>query len=1212
MTAHRGLTVIPHRNPDHTFIETVCPISQVKTYISPDWTDIPLTQDYTVTFHRISTHILSAYPKGRISYEGTRELFKKYDQFLVASNLSGHPYVEISDYSQIVNMPSKRGRVKVAALLREKMELNQLKGHFIYNVPNYIKWMYNIGIRLEQPGIPMKALGNYDEALDKALNLRWGNKKNRRFFKQIWAKFSHGKTSSRYSEDLLDYIGHINWDEKGFQAETIPQSHPFKSIFDAIALLKADHDQTISEREKIQKKYKGLFNHIADPILVFDQETDKILDCNHAFLNVYGYTRDELRQMTPKDLHQEQELERLKKNFSNDHTDHRYTHLTKNGTAIDVEVMTDETEYQGRQAWISNIRDITNQNRLETELRKHRDALGFLVKERTQALEEEITQRKQSEEALRQSEENYRGMIQNMQDVFFRTDMTQALTMISPSALKLLGYEKVTDLLGQKIGDLFFKNTPAFERFSFLMKEKGMVSNFELILFTRNNEKIPVISSSKYFTDALGTPMGIEGTITNIREQKEASEILMQAKRQAESAAKTKSEFLANMSHEIRTPMNAILGMGELILETQMNDYQKNLVTTINNESTSLLGIINSILDYSKAESGRLELEQAPFNLRVLCEDLAASFAITAHKKGLEFISFLPPNIPEQLEGDPGRLRQILVNLIGNAIKFTPKGEIFIWVDTLAQKNGTITLRFNVKDTGIGIPTDKQDYIFESFAQADGSTTRKFGGTGLGTTISKQLVQMMGGKIGLDSNSETGTTFWFTLSFKLDQSPPVILQDIESNLKEKQILIVGNNPKNRFVFASFLTALGCVPVEAETGKDALSRLSSFPGTRFDLMLTDIQMPGMDGFQLTKEARQIPGLDKLPVIILTSMGKLGDNRKCRDLDIQGYLIKPVKQNALKTAITAVLNSDRIKSAPPLTRHRMAEINRKVIQVLLVEDYPANQQVAVRHLMSHGFQVNLAKNGQQAVDLFKAKHFNLILMDIQMPVMDGYEATRQIRAHEQKTKKAFCFANPDKAHLFKRTPIIAMTAHSAEGYREKSLAEDMDDFLAKPLQKTSFLKMVDAYVLENSPRATPNGSDGFTESTGPVAPEGETPSNAPGTLPPISTYLPLDLKTALYEFDNDKPFFMEVLNEFLDTLAPQIMVMENALALPDFQRLQENSHSIKGGAANLTAMDLSRAAAAMEEISKFHQKKNLRSAMDQLLFEFARVKEYSLDI
>jgi len=1005
----------------------------------------------------------------------------------------------------------------------------------------------------------------------------------------------------------------------------------------------------------------------------------------------------------------------------------RYTHLTKDGTAIDVEIMTHETDYQGRQAWISNIRDITSQNRLEKELRGHRDALESLVQKRTQALEEEIaerkqtetkfktlfqanadavmllnkngvidcnpaalnifgcdtkeqlaamgpagvspefqkngqnsekmameklnqafetgschfewlhknlktngsfpaeillthmrlnekdvlqavvrdiTQRKQSEEDLRQSEEKYRGMIQNMQDVFFRTDMTQALTMISPSALKLLGYEKETDLLGQKIGKLFFRNSPAFDRFTFLMNKKGMVSNFELILFTRNNEKIPVISSSKYFTDALGTPMGIEGTITNIREQKEVAETLRLAKIQAESAATTKSEFLANMSHEIRTPMNAILGMGELILETQMNDYQKNLVTTINNEATSLLGIINSILDYSKVESGRLELEHAPFNLRVLFEDLAASVAITAHQKGLEFISFLPPNIPEQLEGDPGRLRQILVNLIGNAIKFTPKGEIFIWVDSLALENKTIVLRFNVKDTGIGIPPDKQNYIFESFAQADGSTTRKYGGTGLGTTISKQLVQMMGGEIGLDSSSEIGTTFWFTLGFKLDPSPPVLLETLESNLKGKQVLIVESNPRNRFVFSSFLNTWGCVPKEAATAKDALSKLSIVPSTRFDLLLTDIQMPEMDGFQLTKEARQIPGLDKLPVIILTSMGKLGDNRKCRDLDIQGYLLKPVKQNALKTAVATVLNSDRAESTPPLTRHRISDISRKEIQILLVEDYPANQQVAVRHLMSHGFQVSLAKNGQQAVDLFKAKHFNLVLMDIQMPVMDGYEATRQIRAHEQKTKEAFCLANPEKAHLFRRTPVIAMTAHSTNDHREKSLAQGMDDFLAKPLKKAAFLKMVDAYVLENKIPASP---------TEPIEPVQDPSANEKDILSPMSkTYLPLDLAVVLDEFDNDKPFFMEVLNEFLHTLPPQLLAMENALALPNFQVLQENSHSIKGGAANLTAMDLSRAAAAMEEMSKSCQKEKLRSAMDQLLFEFARVKEYSREI
>ncbi|MCG8689072.1 MAG: PAS domain S-box protein [Desulfobacterales bacterium] len=879
--------------------------SGTPVFSSPEWTDIQLAEDYQVTFHKIGSHILSAYPKGKITYEGTCALFDAYDKFLQASGLSRSSFVEISDYSGIVNLPSKRARFEVAERLLEKTKQNNLIGHFVYNVPKHIKWIYNIGIRLKQPGIPMMAVDTYKEALDQALRLKTNKAGTQGMIPQAENDLDLKRTSPEHIQDILDYLGSINWDEAGMREENIPESHPLKPVFNAIAILKADHDATRDEREKIQEKYKHLFNRISDPILVFDKNTQKILDWNQAFLSTYGFSQEELVTMTPKHLHPLEELDRVNRNIGKHAPGKigRYTHVTKSGESMDVEIRTDETDYQGRSAWISTIRDITEQNRLEKELRRHRDALEGVVKKRTRALEQEIadrkqtetkfktlfdlnadavllldkngfidcnqaaldlfgctskeelsdlglggispkfqengriseplarenlglafelgtnqfewihlnnktrrtfpadvvlhrmtldgkdvlqaivrdiTQRRESEEALRQSEEKYRGMIENMQDVFFRTDLSWNLTMISPSGLSLLGYGSDTQILGQNIGKLFFNKSQEFDRFKENLNTYGNVRYFELDLITRENEIIPVISSCTLYTDALDTPHGIEGTITNIKAQKEAEDTLRLAKRQAESAAKTKSDFLANMSHEIRTPLNAILGMAELVRETELNDYQKNLMTTINTEASSLLGIINSILDFSKVEAGRMELETTPFNLRVLFEDLATSFAVTAHRKELEFISFLSPDTPEQLVGDPGRIRQVLVNLVGNAIKFTQDGEIFIWVDLLEDTKERVSLRFNVKDTGIGIPKDKQDYIFESFAQADGSTTRKYGGTGLGTAISKELVTLMNGRIGVESEHGKGALFWFTipLAKHIEQKTAPRFQDV--------------------------------------------------------------------------------------------------------------------------------------------------------------------------------------------------------------------------------------------------------------------------------------------------------------------------------------------------------------------------------------------------------------------------------------------------
>ena len=1178
------------------FMETRCSVTGVTIHSSHQWSDIYLTRDYCVTFHLINDNILSSYPKGIISYEGTLALFKNYDLFLNTLGLAHQPFIEISDYSQITNIPSQRTRVKVLALLMEKTEQGLLMGHFVYNVPKHIRWMYNIGTRLKRPGIPMEALDNYAEAIQRALTIGGNRLTPSSLFKRFIHKFSFRHKSQILAEEILDYIGTINWNEQGKPHENIPDSHPYKVVFDALSVLKTDIDQTFNERKNIEKKYKSLFNHIPDPVLVFDQKDLHIMDCNQAFLRIYGYTKTELRKMTPHDLHLEADLKKVNENI-NDKSNknaHRYTHITKTGKSIDVEIRTEETEYQGRRAWISNIRDITDSIKMENELRKHRDSLGSLVEQRTRALEQEIaerkltetkfktlfeassdavilldkadffdcnqaalilfgcrnkqefcslhlkdfspktqedgqlsldkakeklknayvsgkvnfeyiftnvktktdfpadvlispmelngrtvlqavirdiTQRKHAEERLRHSEEKYRGIIENMQDVFYRTDMDQNLTMISPSGIRLLGYPKDAMILNQNIGTLFYGNTPQYTRFIENLTQKGQVSNFELELLSKDGRGIPIISSSKFYTDSNGTPLGIEGTITNIKERKEAEEQLKQAKLQAESATRTKSEFLANMSHEIRTPMNGIMGMVELILETSLDPGQKRLAATINKEAGSLLGIINSILDFSKIEAGKMELEQTAFNLRLLFEDLSATFAISARKKGLKLISSLPLDTPEHLVGDPGRLRQILMNLIGNAIKFTLMGEVSIGVETIQQDKKQITLKFSVKDTGIGIPEEKQGTIFDSFAQADGSTTRKYGGTGLGTTISKQLVQMMGGDIGLESKPLVGSTFWFTARFQPDPTQ-----------------------KN----------LGCI-------------------------LGEINSP--------------------------------DNARC------------------------LLNIN-------------PSHNREKIQILLVEDYPTNQQVAMKHLTSLGYQVTLAVNGQEAVSLFKKQPFHLVLMDIQMPIMDGYEATRLIREHEKKTITPFVHSTGLR-HPIPRTPIIAMTAHAIKGYREKCLAADLDDFMTKPLNKKEFLDRVYSHI------------------AGKIEPDfarksGEIPSDKEKPRPTFPGEAPIHLDEILAEFDNDKPFFLEVLKEFIKTVEHRIPNMRAAEKKKQFQLLTDQAHAIKGGAANLGAVDLSRAAMAIEQAGRLSQDQPLEKQLQDLETQFSRLQKFTRQI
>ncbi len=940
--------------------QTICSKTGMTIRHSPEWTDIELTPEYFVTFHLVGKNILSSYPRGKISHDGTLALFKNYDRFLTACSLEASSFIEISDYSRISNTPSQRTRLKVLELLLEKVKKNVLKGHFVYNVPKHIQWMYNIGTHLKKPGIPMKALDTYTSAMQHALRLNqtgYGKTGGTPpvFFRSI-RRFIPGARLRLYAEEILEYIGGINWDEKGIQAGHIGTAHPFRPVFDALTVLKTDFDQSQAARKQMEK-----------------------------------------------------------------------------------------------------------------ELTQHKNNLEILVEERTRALEAAVDR--------------------------------------------------------------------------------------------------------------------------------------------AEEATRTKSEFLANMSHEIRTPMNGIMGMAELMHDTRLSREQARLIDTISTEARSLMDIINSILDFSKIEAGKMEPDNIPFNLRFLFEDIAATCGIVARNKNLELIFFLPPGTPEYFVGDPGWLRQILTNLTGNAIKFTHEGEIIVWGETSTESNGHITLKFYIKDTGIGIPEEKQDTIFDSFSQADGSTTRMYGGTGLGTTISKQLVEMMGGSIGVNSGPGQGTTFWFTIVLKIDHNPAARDNaDSAPKLAGKKILVVADNETNRHVVMEHVKSWGCIPMEAADASQALALLRKL--SNLDLVITDIQMPKTNGFQLAKKMRATSGIPQAPIIALTSMGMTGDSRKCRKAGIQGYLTKPIRQKDLKDAISSVLCHDSrapLPDRPPLTRHTLVEIRRRKIQILLVEDYPTNQAIAIRHLTSQGFEVTLAENGQQAVDLFQNRRFHLVLMDIQMPVMDGYEATRRIRAHEQRKRTAFPTENPDTCRQFSPTPIIAMTAHAIHGYREKCLAADMDDYITKPLKKNDFIAIVKKYTLEQN-TGDQKAFAGTVEDEKTGRKDFLTCTPAPDAL----VESPLNLAEAVKEFENDTPFLLEVLTEFLAGVDKTLGKIQQAAADQDGPAIARFAHAIKGGAANLTAMELSRAAASMEKAAALNNFHSMPDLILRLSSAYSRLKVFAQKI
>ncbi len=661
----------------------------------------------------------------------------------------------------------------------------------------------------------------------------------------------------------------------------------------------------------------------------------------------------------------------------------------------------------------------------------------------------------------------------------------------------------------------------------------GGTQTYEAVVHSLDGIPHDTIYRKAILTRGDGSNSGLLGTIIDITDRKVAERAMLQAKEAAESASRAKSDFLANMSHEIRTPMNGIIGMTDLALDTALTEEQSEYLNIVKSSAESLLTVINDILDFSKIEAGKLQVEDISFDLhRTIAETLKA-LALRAHEKNLELLSETAPDLPRYIVGDPGRIRQVLLNLVGNAIKFTERGEVVVKAELSACEDDQRVIHFSVRDTGIGIAPEKQQLIFDAFTQEDTSTTRNYGGTGLGLSISRRLVELMGGSIWLESLPGQGSTFHFSLKTRVS-TQPAMPEPVLGNLRGKQFLVVDDNATNRRILKDTLANWDAKVVEASSGKAALVTVQHAEQA-FDCIILDAQMPEMDGYQLANQLHAAhPNLP--PILMLTSAPLRGDGRRCSEVGISAFFAKPIAPEHLLSAISQLLDG-RPEAKPAgsvLNRHALLE-TQPTLNVLLVEDHPINQKLALGLLEKWGHQTALAANGREALEILEKQRFDLILMDMHMPVMGGLEATRLFREFETRTKQA-------------RTPIIAMTAAAMSSDREACMDAGMDDFLAKPLKIRELLEKLQAL------------------------------SGKPTEKEQASHHAGFDYESALQMADRET---LEIISEvFLETWPRDIGRMRAAAECGDKGKIEMIAHSFRSSLECFCAAPAVRVAANLE--------------------------------
>jgi PAS domain S-box-containing protein len=1030
------------------------------------------------------------------------------------------------------------------------------------------------------------------------------------------------------SDDYRWFVarGQAEWDKQG-QAVLMAGS-----ISDITARRRAE-DALRESRQRFQ----GLVETLSDWIWEVDPQGHYTYVSPRA-KDFLGYEPEELLGTTPFEMMPTEEMQRVSKIFGQLMAEQKpiinleNITLHKDGHPLVMETSglpfyDSKGDFKG---YRGSDRDITARKRIEEELRKER----------------------------RKREAVLVDLFEQAPVSYHELDRDGVLCRVNAAECALLGY-RADEMLGRPAWDFAAEADRAASRGAVGRKLSGAQSlaPFRCRYIRRDGTELLMETHDRLIRSETGEIQGIRTAVFDVTEVARSTELIernmieLEAARdaqeknsaelagmvaelgvekdRAEAATRAKGEFLANMSHEIRTPMNGVIGMTGLLLDTELDDEQRRYAEIVRASGESLLALLNDILDFSKIEAGKLEMETLDFDLRALLDDFAATLALRAHNKGVEFICAVAPDIPAQLCGDPGRLRQILTNLTGNAVKFTHQGEIAVQASLVSETDADAVLRFSIKDTGIGIPADKQDILFQKFGQADASTTRQYGGTGLGLAISKQLAEQMGGEIGVISPSASlpstslmagnagaggpGSEFWFTVRLgkqaerEYHVAPPADIRGVH-------ILIVDDNATSREVLIIQFRAWGVRAEETPDGSTALQALyrARDAGDPFQIAILDMQMPGMDGAALARIIKADDTLKNTRLVLMTSLGQRGDARKMEGIGFAAYLTKPARQSELFGCLSVVLADPapaqpdepdpqdvgsgpgaprrRAFPGPIVTRHAIREMRRGAVRILLAEDNITNQQVALGILKKMGLRADAVANGAEAVKALETLPYDLVLMDVQMPEMDGLEATRQIRKAEGKHPSAF-------AHI----PIIAMTAHAMQGDRERCLEAGMNDYVTKPVDPRALAEALEKWLPKEA-ATTAHQARGKAEGCVP----GEADAGDPATAGDPDTPV-FDRAGMLARMMDDEDLARTVIEAFLDDVPKQIEALRGYLEAGDAPGAERQAHTIKGASANLGGEALRAVAFEMEWAAKAGDLDGVKACTADLEAQFDALKE-----